>query len=89
MHVVADVALVGKEGCPRMEADAHADWPVHGKSFGELRRSRDSAGRSRERKEEGISLRVHLDSALGETRLPDDPPVLRECLGVAVRPELV
>ena len=42
--------------------------------------------RSREGKEERVTLRVHLDAALGGARLPDQPAVLGESLRVAFAP---
>ena len=50
-----------------------------------------AASRSRrgwEREEEGVSLRVDLDAALGRARLAHDPPVLGERLRVGLCAEL-
>ena len=51
---------------------------------GYRRRCCNSTRRGREHEEEGIPLRVHLNAALGRARLPYQPAVLRERVGIAV-----
>ena len=52
-------------------------------------RRRDGARRGRERDEEPVPLRVHLDPAVRGAGRADQAPVLRERLGVALGAELV
>jgi hypothetical protein len=88
MDVAADVALVGEERRPRVQADAHRDG-AGGERLIE-RRSRLKRARSgREGEEERVSLGVHLDPALGGARLPNDTPVLGESGRVGLRAERV
>ena len=88
VDVVADVALVGEEGRTGVQADAHADR-AGGEHLGEGRSGVECAGRCRECEEEGVALRVDLDTTLGGTRLPDDTPMLCQRLRVRLGAELV
>ena len=87
VHVVSHVALVGDERGARVQADAQADRPW-------CERGRDRLGRRRrsrsgwEREEEGVSLRVYLDAALGAHSLADDPAMLGERVRVCLCAEL-
>ncbi len=56
-----------------------------------LRRARGvgGAGRSRERDEEGVALRVDLDTAVCSEGVPQESAMLGERLRVRVRPEPV
>ncbi len=89
VDVVADIALVTEERCSRVEAHTDPDGSVSGQAFGQLRRGRQSAGRSGERKEERVALRVHLHAATRRTRLANQPAVIGKCLGVGLRAQLV
>ena len=88
VDVVADVALVGKEGSTGMQPDAHLDR-AGDEHLGEGRSGVECAGRGREREEEGVALRVDLDTTLGGARLPDDAPMLCQRLRVGLGAELV
>ena len=88
VHIVSDVALVGDERRPGVQADANVDRAGR-QRLRERGCSRESAGRRREGEEEGVALGVDLDPALGRARLPDQPTVLRERLGVRLRAERV
>ncbi len=62
VNVVSDVALVGKQRRPCVEADAHLDRAGRER----LRERRGGCNRTRrrgEREEERVALRVHLDAA--------------------------
>ncbi len=66
VDVLADVALVSDVRVPRVQAHAYAD-PAGGQRLLALAGGLDRFGCSRERIEEGVSLRVDLDAtALGE-----------------------
>ena len=88
VNVLADIALAGEVRHPRVDPDADAD-----RSFGEqldaLLGSCKRSGSRREREEEGIALRIDLDTAVGSERLAQDRAMLLEFLGVPLRPELV
>ena len=58
-----DVALVGDERRPRVQADAHADR-ARSERLGRVARGRERARRGREGEEEGVALRVDLDPAV-------------------------
>ena len=88
VDVVSDVALVGDERRPGVEA--HADVDRAGRQrLGECCCCSESTGRRGEGEEEGISLGVDLDPALCRARLPDDAAVLGERFGVRFGAELV
>ena len=88
VHVIAHVALVGDERGARVQADAQADraWfeCVCDRLSG-MRRSRSGWKRD----EEGVSLCVYFDAALGSARLADNPAMLGERLRVGLCAELV
>ena len=88
VHVASYVALVGDERRPGVKAHTHVDGTGR-QRFREHGRGRESTGRRREGEEEGVALRIDLDSVLGGACLPDDPTVLGERLGVGLRAELV
>ena len=88
VDVAADVALLGQDWRPRMQADPHPDR-ARGETLDERVRGGERGGRPREREEERVPLRIHLDPALSRARLPDHPPVLRQHLSVALGAELV
>jgi hypothetical protein len=86
MDVAAYVPLVGQQRCPRVQTDAHGDR-TGAECLGEGRGRSDRTRRGREGEEEGVALRIHLDSAVGATGLPNDSPMLRERLRIALGAE--
>ena len=76
VHVASDVALLGEERRPGMQADPHPDRP-RGQLAGQRLGGRQRTRCRREGEEEGIPLRVDLDAALRATCLTNDAPVLR------------
>ena len=88
MDVVSDVALVREKRRPGVQADADLDR-AGGEGAGERGGGRERTGCGREGEEEGIPLRVHLDSALGRARLANQPAVLGERLRVRIGAECV
>jgi len=69
-----------------MEPHPHEDWP--GFELGvRCQRRRRCGWRRRERDEEGVALRVDLDSSVRDERLTKDTAVLGERVRVAVRSE--
>ena len=72
VDVVADVALLGQQRRPRVQADPHLDR-AGGERLGHRRRRRDRARRGREREEERVALRVHLDAAVARRRPRESP----------------
>src|SRR5688572_2934863 len=85
VDVAPDVPLLGKMRGAGMNAHAHRDRELRLR----LGRSLDRAWRRRERDEEGIALRVHLDAAVTSERIPKYTPVLGERGGVPLGTELV
>ena len=71
VNVVSDVALVGHERRPRVQADAQVD-PARCECLGHRLCRGDCARRGREGEEERVSLRVDLDAALGRAGLTHD-----------------
>ena len=67
VDVAADVALLGQERRPRVQADPHLDR-AGGERLGHRRRGGERARRGREGEEEGVALRVDLDAALARRR---------------------
>ena len=49
----------------------------------------ETAAGHRQRKEKGVALRVHLNPAFGDARLPDDVSMLGERVRVRLLAELV
>ena len=83
MDVDPDVALVGDDRLARVEPHADADRPVV-----ERRLAVGGGGErvrcARERDEERVALRVHLDAAVPRERLAQDAPVLGQQVRVPV-----
>jgi hypothetical protein len=88
VDVHADVALVGDDRLAGVDADAHANRAGF-QGAARVGGGRDCVGGTREGNEEGIALRVDLDSALGSAGLSDQPPMLGECLRVRLCAQLV
>jgi hypothetical protein len=83
VDVEADVAFVRQERLAGVHTDAHADQR-RGERVASVRGGRKRIGRPWECDEEGVALRVHLDAAVALERLPQQPAVLREGVGVRV-----
>ncbi len=88
MDVVADVALPGQERKARVQAETNSDRARLQRVLS-LTSSFESALRCWEGVEEGVSLRVHLDAVVRGARLADHPPMLGQCPGVGLFPQLV
>jgi hypothetical protein len=88
MHVISNVALVRGKRRARMQADPHLDRPCRERA--RHRRGRRKSSRSgRKGEEECVSLRIHLDAALGNTGLADNAPVFSECRCVRLGTQFV
>ena len=87
MHIDADVAVLGDERFSGVETHAHADRTI-GERVTAFGRGRQRLPRLRERDEERVALRVHLEAAVPREGVTQHPPVLRQHLRVGV-PELV
>ena len=83
VDVDPDVALVGHDRLARVEPHPHADRPAAERSL-PVGGGRDRVGGARERDEERVPLRVHLDTAVPRKGLPQDAAVLAQQLRVAV-----
>src|SRR5688572_1163127 len=88
MYVRSDVALLRQMRGAGMDAHPHADRP-EGQSLERLRRGGERSRSSREGDEEGVSLRIDLDAAVGLKRAAQDAAMLGEPFGVLLGPELV
>ena len=89
VHVVADVAFLGHERRARVQADAQVDRAGLRVRRLSLCAAADRSWGGREGEEERVSLRVHLDAALGRAGVADDASVLGERLRVLLCAELV
>ena len=76
MHVDADVTLIRDERLTRVDADPHADRAAQRRL--RLLRRRQRIRRPRERDEERIPLRIHLQTTVASKRLTQHPTVLRQ-----------
>ena len=63
VDVDPDVALLGHDRLARVEPHAHADRPAAERRL-PVGGGRDRVGGARERDEERVALRVHLDAAV-------------------------
>ena len=72
-----------------MDSDPYADYAIRRQLISEARGGCERAGGGRKRKEEGVSLRVHFDAAVSNTRLPDHHAVIGERIRVGLCAELV
>ena len=88
VHVLSHVALICDARRPRVQADTNMD-----RAWGERlprRGGRRCRGRCRgEREEEGVPLRVHLDSVVCLAGRSHDPSMHRERLFVRLVPDLL
>jgi hypothetical protein len=83
VDIEADITLPGNHGLAAVDPDPDPDRTRLERVLPFLRGG-DCVGRLTERDEEGIALRVHLDSAVAVERLAQHPAVLRQSLGVGV-----
>src|SRR2546423_14095427 len=83
MDVNAHVALLGDERLARVEPDPHADGAAVESAL-RVSCGSDRIGRAREGHEEGVALRVDLDTSVALKRLTQQPPVLGEDARVTV-----
>ena len=88
VDVVSDVALIRDERRTRVQADTQLDRP-RCQSVRHRLRCRNRPLDGREGEEEGVSLVVDLDPALGRARLAHDVPVLGEGVRIRFRTQLV
>ena len=89
VDIVADIPFLSEQGRARVDSDSHADLSVRVEVIRELGSGVEGARGGREREEEGVSLRVHLDAAVSNTRLPDHRAVIGERIRVGLCAELV
>jgi hypothetical protein len=87
VDVFSDVALRRHERSPGVETHTYSDRAGR-KRFCQLLRRGKGTRRGREGEEEGVSLRVHLDSVAAGTGRSDQATVLRKRLSVTLGPEL-
>jgi hypothetical protein len=87
VDVDPDVSLVGHRRLAGVQSHAHADRPVGECLAGRCRR-RQRVGCLRERDEERVSLRAHLDAAIAGEFLPQRATVLGQHVRVAVAERL-
>ena len=83
VDVDPDVALLGYDRLARVEPHAHADRPAAERCL-PIGGGRDRVGGARERDEERVALRVHLDAAVPRKGLPQHTTVLAQQLRVAL-----
>ena len=88
VHVVTDVAFLGNERRPRVQADAQADLAV-GERFGHHLRCSNCSSRRWKREEECVTLRVHFDAVFGGASVADDAAVFSKSVCVPLRSEFV
>ena len=81
MDVEADVVPAGQGRLAGVQAHPDANRPLRERSLSFARGS-DRVGGTRERDEERVALRVHLDPAVRGEGLAEHPSVLGECLDV-------
>lgn len=88
MQIRSHIPLVRHKRRPRMQPHPHTDRPL-------VQPLRDHRGRlkrirrARERKEERVSLRIHLHADERHTRLTHNPPVIGKHPGICVRTKLL
>ena len=88
VDVDADVALLGYDRLAGVEPHAHADRPAAERRL-PVGGGRDRLGGARERDEERVALRVHLDAAVPCESLPQHTTVLAQQLARNASPMLV
>ena len=88
VHVHADIPPVSQMRSAGVDAHAHPD-PSRRQPGQRVRRGRQRPRRRREGDEKGVPLRVNLEPAVPPEGLPQDPAVLRQRAGIALRTQLV
>jgi len=88
VDVVAHVTFRADEWSPGVDADTHPNCAVGLETLDERRGGGQGARCGGERKEEGIPLRVDLDTTVYDTFLPDRRPVIGERRSVRLRPDV-
>ena len=88
MDVFAHVPLVGQQRRPRVQPAPHPDL-ARCELPRQLLCRRERPRRGRERDEERITLRVHLDAVVVRASFTDHAPMLGKRLGIGLGPELV
>ena len=83
VHVKPDVALVGPKRLPRVQAHPHPHWSACQADL-RIRGSRHCIGRTPERNEESVALRVDLHPVAPQPGLPQHTPVLGKHLRIPV-----
>ena len=83
MYIGADVTLADVCWRPRVEANAEPNRPRFKRHGDRLCRG-ERLRRGGKGEEEGISLRIHFDTASSKTRLAHDLSVLEERVAVRV-----
>ena len=78
VEVVSHVAFLADEGGPCVDADPHPDRAVGLETLSERGGCSQRPRRRRECEEEGIALRVDLDTTVTDTCLPNHRPVIGE-----------
>jgi hypothetical protein len=88
MYIHTDVTVIRQQRFPRVEAHPHAQRAFSQRVLrfgGRCHR----VARGRERDEERVALRVHLDTPVPRNRIPHPLPVPRQFARVLLRPQLV
>ena len=88
MDVSAHVPLVGQQRRPRVQPAPHPDL-ARCELPRQLLCRRERPRRGRERDEERITLRVHLDAVVVRASFADHAPMLGKRLCIGLGPELV
>src|SRR5207245_5241048 len=83
VHVDSDVSLLGYTRLAGVKPHPDADRPIGQAALGVHSRG-SRVRRSRERHEERVTLRIHLDTVVVRTGRAHDPAVIVECIAVSV-----
>ena len=84
VHVLTDVALIGEQGCARVETDPDGDRAALEPANGVCRGAQCPDG-SREGDEEGVPLCIHLDATVSVKRRAQHSPVLCQRFCIPLR----
>ena len=83
VHVDPDVSLVRQPRLTSMQPHANPDRAVRERALA-VCGGGDRIGSSAEGDEERVTLRVHLDALVVGKRRPESPPMLVQCVPIAV-----